>query len=85
MGDLDADPIMHLRDLPTIIDMFDPVQLLIPAPVLSNVNRSKVVESLAEDKAKTVSILAEILESSLDLMKNFEDGLIGAKIEPKEV
>ena len=52
MANLACDPIMYYRDndMPSLLDMLDPVQILIPAPSLSNVNRSKVVESLAEDK-----------------------------------
>ena len=78
MAALGEDPIMYFRDgdAPTVMDLLDPVQLFIPAPVLSNVNRSKVVESLRDDKAKTASILAEIFETSLDTMKNFETALI---------
>jgi len=64
MGGLSEDPILYFRDgdAPTILDLLDPVQIFIPAPVLSNVNRSKVVENLRDDKGKTVTILAEIME-----------------------
>jgi len=65
---LGQEPIMYFRDseAPTVIDYLDHVQMFIPAPALSNVNKSKVVESLANNKQKTVTILAETLESSLD-------------------
>jgi len=73
---------MYFRDgdMPTILELLDPVQLLIPAPVLSNVNRSKVIESLKEDKPKTVTILAEALESSLDFMKEVQDELMAGEM-----
>ena len=56
---------MEYSSVDTIIDLLDPVQVFIPAPVLSNVNRSKVVDRLKDDKVKTVEILAELMESSL--------------------
>jgi len=79
---LGMEPIMYFRDgdMPTILELLDPVQLLIPAPVLSNVNRSKVIESLKEDKPKTVTILAEALESSLDFMKEVQDELMAGEM-----
>ena len=78
---------MYFRDgdMPTILDILDPVQLYIPAPVLSNVNNSKVIESLREDKPKTVTILAETMESSLDVMKDFESALLSVQMVPEEV
>jgi len=56
MSALGEDPILYFRDgdAPTIMDLLDPVQLFIPAPVLSNVNNSKVPDHLRDDKAKTV-------------------------------
>lgn len=82
-----ADTIMYMREgeAPTILDIMDPVQLLIPAPVLSNINRSKVIESLLNDKPKTVTILAEALESSLLEMKSHEQELLASKFTPEEV
>ena len=79
-GSLAEDPILYFRDgdMPTILDILDPVQLFIPAPILSNINRSKVIDSLQNDKGKTVTILAELMESSLDIMKDFESALISA-------
>lgn len=78
---------MYFRDgdMPTILDILDPVQLYIPAPVLSNVNNSKIIESLREDKPKTVTILAETMESSLDVMKDFESALLSVQMVPEEV
>ena len=78
---------MYMRegDAPTIMDILDPVQLLIPAPVLSNINRSKVIDSLLNDKPKTVTILAEALESSLLEMKSHEQELLSCKFTPEEV
>ena len=74
MGNLSSDPIMYFRDgeAPTILDLLDSAQVFIPAPVLSNVNNSKIVESLREDKAKTAAILAELMEGSHNAMKDFE-------------
>ena len=87
MAGIEEDPVMYYRDgeMPTILDIIDPVQLFIPAPVLSNINRSKVVESLANDKAKVVEILAEIMETSLTVMKDFESALISAQLKPDDV
>ena len=87
MSQIGEDPVLYFRDndAPTIMDLLDPVQLFIPAPVLSNVNRSKVVESLRDDKPKTVTILAEIFETSLDTMKNFESALLSAQMIPDDV
>ena len=78
---------MYFRDgdMPTILDILDPVQLFIPAPLLSNVNNSKVIESLRDDKPKTVTILAETMESSLDIMKEFESALLSVQMVPEEV
>lgn len=78
---------MYFRDgdMPTILDILDPVQLFIPAPLLSNVNNSKVIESLRDDKPKTVTILAETMESSLDIMKEFESALLSVQMTPDEV
>ena len=67
------------------MDHLDHVQMFIPAPVLSNVNASKVVESLANDKQKTVTILAEALESSLDWMKSCETELLAGEMKPEQV
>ena len=53
--------------------------------MLSNVNRSKVVESLRDDKPKTVTILAEMFETSLDTMKSFESALLSAQMTPDDV
>ena len=71
---LGEDVVMYFRDgeAPTIMDLLDPVQIFIPAPVLSNMPRAKVVEDLQDNKPRTVTILAEALESSLDTMKSFE-------------
>ena len=82
-ANLSSEPIMYCRkdDMPSLLDLLDPVQILIPAPALSNVNKSKVVESLADDKQKTVAILAEILEGSLDKMKQFEDAILGVGLK----
>ena len=87
MAGLGEDPILYFRDddAPTIMDLLDPVQMFIPAPVLSNINRSKVVESLMNDKAKTVTILAEVFESSHDTLKNFESALLSAKMTPDDL
>ena len=87
MAGLDEDPIMYFRDggAPTILDMLDPVQIFIPAPFLSNVNRSKIVENLRNNKDLTVTILAEIMESSLNTMKDFENALIDAQMKEDEV
>ena len=86
-GSLAEDPILYFRDgdMPTILDILDPVQLFIPAPILSNINRSKVIDSLQNDKGKTVTILAELMESSLDIMKDFESALISAQMKPDDV
>ena len=59
--------------------------MFIPAPVLSNINRSKVVDSLLNDKAKTVEILAEIFESSHDTLKLFETNLLLAIMKPDDL
>ena len=87
LSDISEDPIMYFRDgdMPTILDILDPVQLFIPAPLLSNVNNSKVIESLRDDKPKTVTILAETMESSLDIMKEFESALLSVQMTPDEV
>ena len=81
---LGEEPILYFRDddAPTILDFLDHVQILIPAPVLSNVNASKVVESLANDKQKTVTILAQALESSLEWMKSCEQELLAGELNP---
>lgn len=87
MTSLGEDPILYFRDgdAPTIMDLLDPVQLFIPAPVLSNINNSKVPDSLRDDKAKTVQVLAEIFESSLDTMKSFEQALLSAQMTADDV
>ena len=56
MSGLGEDPIMYFRDneAPTVSVYLTPVQFLTPAPALSNLNRSKVVESLADDKDQTI-------------------------------
>ena len=59
--------------------------MFIPAPVLSNINRSKVVDSLLNDKAKTVEILAEIFESSHDTLKSFDNDLLSAQMRPDDL
>jgi len=84
---LGAESIMYMRDddASTILDGLDPVQLLIPAPALSNINASKVIESLKEDKPKTVTILAEALESSLDFLKGAGDMLLAGQMRAEQV
>ena len=82
LGSFAQEPILYFRDgeVPTLMDFLDPVQVFIPAPVLSNVNRSKVVVNLLNDKPRTVTILAEALETSLDIMKGFEQELLQAEL-----
>ena len=87
MSGLGEDPILYFRDndIPTVMDLLDPVQMFIPAPALSNVNRSKIADSLLNDKPRTVQILADIFETSLDTMKNFEEALLSAQMTPDDV
>ena len=81
-GGLEEDPIMYFRDdeAPTIVDYLDAVQVFIPAPITQGYNESKVLEHLANDKPKVVTVLAEVLEASSDTLREYCDVLIGMKL-----
>ena len=82
MSGLGEDPIMYFRDneAPTVSIYLTPVQFLTPSPALSNINRSKVVESLANDKDQTIQIATQVLQQSIELVKSFEADLLTAKM-----
>ena len=82
MSGLGEDPIMYFRDneAPTVSIHLTPVQFLTPAPILSNLNRSKVVESLANDREQTIQIGTQILQQSIELVQSFEADLLTAKM-----
>ena len=79
---LDEDPILHFRegDAPTIAEYLDPVQVFIPAPTIDGYHESKVIEHLAQDKPKVVTIMAEVLEASANTMRQYEDVLVEIKL-----
>lgn len=77
---------MYFRDgeMPTILDILDPIQCFIPAP-----NSGKTIEELVEDKKKVVEILASALQMAQNMMKNFVDTLLSHQadmnLDPSQV
>ena len=84
---LDEDTTIHFRDNDaiTIAQYLDAIQVFIPAPVTEGHNESKLLQTLADDKAKLVTILAEVLEASANTMKEYEDILVGMKLRQDEL
>ena len=81
-SELEEDTTINFRDNDaiTIAQYLDAIQVFIPAPVIEGYNESKVLQALADDKAKLVTILAEVLEASANTMKEYEDILVGMKL-----
>ena len=65
---------MYFRDneMPTVMDVLDPVQIFIPSPSLSNISSSRVLEHLSDQKEQTVTVLTEVMEASANTMKEYD-------------
>ena len=82
MSGLGEDPIMYFRDneAPTISYHLTPMQFLTPAPILSNLNRSKVVASMATDRESPIQTFNQVMAKSVELIQSFEADLLAAKM-----
>ena len=53
--------------------------------MIDGYNESKLIDTLADDKAKLVTILAEVLEASANTMRENEDILVDMKLRQDEL
>ena len=68
------------NEAPTLMDHLDQIQVFIPAPTIEGYNEATVIEHLANDKPKVVTILAEVLEASASTLRQYEQVLVDMKL-----
>ena len=78
---------MHFRtdEAPTILESLTAAQMMDPAPVLSNMNQSKVIEALQDDKVRTETTWSQALEQALVQIKSYEQELLAQQMTEDDV